>query len=244
MAVDFVPYGAYEDIINILGKWKVMDMKGLNDLCSYELKYFNLLSKVRKLESHGLVKGVLLGRKDKHIYLTNKGLKFTGYDYTYEICDENITHDLITGRVLKELIKTPYFIDGKMFHEVAIDNLFPDAEVKGIKDNIRYNLALEIELTQKSESRVKEKYRKYGRERNYNYVLFITRKEALFKTYKRYLEEMSSDVQEAVILMIDKNLSVKKFNQEDATCFYQRQITNFNKLFEDRDRESQELNKV
>ncbi|MCF8060739.1 MAG: hypothetical protein K9K67_15660 [Bacteriovoracaceae bacterium] len=233
MAVDFVPYGAYEDIINILGKWKVMDMKSLSDFCSYELKYFNLLHKVRKLESHGLVKSVLLGRKDKHIYLTNKGLKYTGHDYTYEICDENITHDLITGRVLKELIKTSHFIDGKMFHEVVVENIFPDAEVKGVKDNVRYQLALEIELTQKSESRVKEKYRKYGRERTYNYVLFITKKETLFNTYKRYLEEMNSESQEAVILMFDKNLSVKKFNQKDAICFYQGKTTTFNKLFED-----------
>ena len=235
MAVDFVPHGAYEDIINILGKWKVMDMKSLNEFCSYDLKYFNLLKKVRTLETHGLVKGVLLGRKNKHIYLTNKGLKFTGHDFTYEICDENLTHDLIVGRVLKELIKTSHFIDGKMFHEIPVENLFPDAEAKGIKDNQTYKLALEIELTQKSESRVKEKFRRYGREKVFNYVLYITNKESLFRAYKRFLEEMNSETQEAVILMLDKKLSVTAFKYQESTCFYQGSETTFLKLFGDDD---------
>lgn len=233
MAVDFVPHGAYEDIINILGKWKVMDMKSLNEFCSYDLKYFNLLKKVRTLETHGLVKGVLLGRKNKHIYLTNKGLKYTGHDFTYEICDENLTHDLVVGRVLKELIKTPHFIDGKMFHEIPVENLFPDAETKGIKDNQTYKLALEIELTQKSESRVKEKFRRYGREKVFNYVLYITNKESLFRAYKRYLEEMNSETQEAVILMLDKKLSVTSFKYQESTCFYQGRETTFLELFGD-----------
>ena len=208
-----------------------MDMKSLSELSSYELKYFNLLKKVRTLETHGLVKGVLLGRKNKHIYLTNKGLRYTGHDHTYEICDENITHDLVVGRVLKELIKSPQFIDGKMFHEIPVENIFPDAEVKGVKDNQTYKLALEIELTQKSESRVKEKYRRYGREKVFNYVLYITNKEGLFKTYKRYLEEMNRDIQEAVILMFDKTLSVTSFKRENAKCFYQGKETTFTDLF-------------
>lgn len=233
MAVDFVPHGAYEDIINILGKWKVMDMKSLNEFCSYDLKYFNLLKKVRTLETHGLVKGVLLGRKNKHIYLTNKGLKYTGHDFTYEICDENLTHDLVVGRVLKELIKTPHFIDGKMFHEILVENLFPDAEAKGTKDNQTYKLALEIELTQKSESRVKEKFRRYGREKVFNYVLYITNKESLFRAYKRYLEEMNSETQEAVILMLDKKLSVTSFKYEESNCFYRGRETTFLELFGD-----------
>lgn len=53
MAVDFVPYGIYEDIINILGQWKVVDMKALKEMCNYDVGYFNLLKKVRTLESHG-----------------------------------------------------------------------------------------------------------------------------------------------------------------------------------------------
>lgn len=233
MAVDFVPHGVYEDIINILGKWKVMDMKSLNEFCSYDLKYFNLLKKVRTLETHGLVKCVLLGRKNKHIYLTSKGLKYTGYDFTYEICDENLTHDLIVGRVLKELIKTPHFIDGKMFHEIPVENIYPDAEVTGLKNKQSYKLAIEVELTQKTEARVKEKYRKYGRENVFNYALFITNKEPLFRTYKRYLEEMNSDAQEAIILLLDRKLSVTKFQFEDSRCFYLGKETNFKTLFGD-----------
>lgn len=231
MAVDFVPQGVYEDIINILGKWKVMDMKSLSEMCSYEVKYFNLLKKVRTLETHGLVRGVLLGRKNKHIFLTNKGLKYTPYDYSYEICDENITHDLVVGKVMKELIKLPQFVDGKMFHQIPIEKIYPDAEVIGSKNKENYRLALEIELTQKSETRVKEKFRRYGREEVFNYVLFITNKESLYKAYKRFLEDMNSEIQEAIILMLDRNMSVTKFNYDSSLCLYMGQETEFSTLF-------------
>ena len=231
MTTDFIPYGVYEDIINMLGHWKILDMKSLSEMCNYDIKYFNLLKKVRKLESHGIIKGVLLGRKDKHIYLTNKGLRYTPYDFTYEICDENITHDLIVGRVLKELLKFSPFVDGRMYHQIMTDKIFPDAQVEGIKNNERYKLALEVELTQKSKERVKDKYRKYGQGESFNYALFVTNKESLFRTYKRYLEEMNRESREAVILMYDENLSATKFKYDKIKCYYMGEMTSFIELF-------------
>ncbi|GEM_PF-1306982 len=240
MAMDFVPYGAYEDIINILGKWKVMDIKSLSDLNNYDLKYLNLCKKVRKLEAHGLIKSVLLGKKSKHVFLTNKGLTYTPYDHTYEISDENITHDIIVGKVLKELIAMPQFIDGRMFHEIAVEHLLPDAQVVGVKNKETYKLAVEVELTQKSQSRVKEKYRRFGRDNNFNYAFFITNKETLFKAYKRYLLEMNSATQEAIILMLNKSLSVSNLEIEKGQCFYNGIETSFDGLFSDKNNQDDE----
>lgn len=177
------------------------------------------------------MKGVLLGRKNKHIYLTNKGLKYTNHDYTFEICDENLTHDLITGRVLKEFLKFEGFYNGRMFHQIPAEKVYPDAEITGSKNGEIYRLALEVELTQKSESRVKEKYRRYSRENFFNYGIFIINKETLFKTYKRFLEEMNGEVQEAIILMLDKKLTATKFNYENSQCFYMGKSMSFFDLF-------------
>ena len=233
MSLAFIPYGVYEDIINIVGQWKVVDMKSLGEMCNYDIGYHNLLKKVRTLETHGLIKGVLLGRKNKHIYLTNKGLKYTGHDYTYEICDENLTHDLIVSRVLKTLLTHESFIDGKMFHQIAVDKIFPDAEVKACKNGELYKLALEIELTQKEQSRVKEKYRRYASGCNFTYGVFITNKTTLFKTYCRYLQEMKEDIQEAIILILDKQMTATKFNYEKSECFYLGTSVSFAQLFDE-----------
>ncbi len=233
MAVDFVPQGVYEDIINLLGQWKVMDMKSLKEMCSYDVQYYNLLHKVRKLENHGLVKGILLGKKNKHIFLTNKGLQYTPYDKTYEICDENITHDVIVGKVLKELLRLESFFNGKMFHQIISDKILPDAEIEGQKDGECYRLALEIELTQKSQDRVKGKYRQYARGNVFNYGLFITNKMTLFKAYKKYLEEMKSEIQESIILLYDRKLTEINFDYQSSECFYMGQMTSFKELFGD-----------
>ncbi|MBG60558.1 MAG: hypothetical protein CMJ16_08885 [Peredibacter sp.] len=231
MSFSFVPHGVYEDIINIVGQWKIVDMKSLKEMCNYDVGYFNLLKKVRTLESHGLVKGVLLGRKNKHIYLTNNGLKYTGHDYTYEICDENLTHDLIVGRVLKELLKHKSLIEGRMFHQISEDQILPDAEVNGVKNDDVYRMALEVELTQKSQKRVKEKYRRYAKGSVFTYGVFITNKESLFKTYRRYLEEMNLEVQEANVLILAKEMSATKFDYNKTECFYLGETLNFESLF-------------
>lgn len=228
---EFLPIGIYEDIINHLGQWKVLDIKSLAELCNYEISYFNLLKKIRRLESEGLVRGVLAGRKNKHIYLTNKGLKFTKFDFTYEIFNENLTHDLIVGRVLRAFLKSECFTHGKMFHQISADHLLPDAEIDGLKDGLGYKLAIEIELTQKSEDRVKDKYSRYAQSDIFSYAIFITNKPGLFKTYKRFLSEMRSEVQEAIILMLDSALSVSKFNFKDGEYFYKGEKVSFKELF-------------
>ena len=231
MSINFIPQGVYEDIINIVGQWKVVDMKSLSDMCNYEIGYHNLLKKVRTLETHGLIKGVLLGRKNKHIYLTNKGLQYTGHDNTYEICDENITHDLIVSRVIKVLLNHEAFIDGKLFHQIPVDRIYPDAELNVHRDGELFKLAIEVELTQKAQNRIKEKYRRYSVGKNFDYGLFITNKDRLFKTYSRYLLEMKQSTQEAIILILDTNMTATKFNYEKSECFYLGKTVSFNDLF-------------
>lgn len=231
MQMEFVPYGEYEDIVNLLGKWKILDIKGISEMTNYNLKYRNLLHKIQKLEKHGLVRGILLGRKNKHVFLTQKGIKFTPYDSTFEISEENLTHDLIVGKVLRVLLQFEGFKDGKMFHQITSDKLLPDAEVTGLKNSEVYKMAIEVELTQKAQNRVKEKYRLYGSGKGFSYVLFITNKEALFNTYKRFLLEMNIEIQEGVILLLDKSLTASKFNYVDSECFYKNKNYTFKDLF-------------
>ncbi|OFZ15335.1 MAG: hypothetical protein A2X86_17625 [Bdellovibrionales bacterium GWA2_49_15] len=231
MQTEFVPEGPYEDIINLLGQWKVLDMKSLSELNNFRLGYHNLLKKVRKLEQEGMIKGVSLGGKNKHIFLTQKGFTLTNYDQSYPIADENVAHDLIVGTVLRTFCKFSGFYNGKMFHQISADEIFPDAAITGTRDNENYQLAIEVELTQKSQDRIKEKFRRYAKGNSFHYVLFITNKETLFKTYCRFLGEMNAEVQKAVILLLDKELSMSKFNHKESRCLYMGEEKNFRDLF-------------
>ena len=227
----FVPYGPYIDIINAVGKWKVVDLKSLSELCSYKLNYSNLRKKVRKLEDFGLVKSVNLGRKRKHLFLTNSGIKFTQYDQTYELCDESLSHDVIVGNVLRSFLGFPNFVNGRMFHEIPDNDLAPDALVTGIKTKREYELAIEVELTQKSSTRVKSKYSRYLRSKSFDYCIFITNKEGLFRTYKRFLGEMNTDVQSKIILMYAPDLSPNEFSFYASECHFKGQTKKFEEIF-------------
>ncbi|OFZ37949.1 MAG: hypothetical protein A2451_11745 [Bdellovibrionales bacterium RIFOXYC2_FULL_39_8] len=226
--------GDYEEIINIIGQWKIIDIPTLHKMISLKLQLPNLLYKVRQLEKNGYVKGMWLGRNRKHVFLTNKGIKLTPYDYTYEICDENLTHDLVTGRVLRELLTFTNFKNGRMFHQISEEGVFPDAMVEAIREGKSYNMAIEVELTQKASNRVKEKYIRYTTDRRFNFCLFVTNKPQLYRAYQLYLQELSSDVQEQIVLLLDKNLSPKSFNFLESECFYQKKSQKFVELFGDR----------
>lgn len=229
----FIPYGPYIDIINAVGKWKVVDLKSLSEVCNYKLNYSNLRKKVKKLENTGLIKSVNLGRKRKHIYLTNSGIKFTQFDKTYELTDESLNHDVITGNVLRELLEFPSFFNGRMFHEIDDNGLAPDAALSGNKNGKEYELAIEVELTQKSSTRVKSKYSRYHRSKSFDYCLFITNKAGLFRSYGRFLEEMKGGVQEKIIILYSPDMTPCKFSYLEASCFFRGKEQSFKEVFGD-----------
>jgi hypothetical protein len=227
----FVPYGPYIDIINAVGKWKIVDLKSLLELCNYKFKYSNLRKKVKTLENNGMVKCVNLGRKRKHVYLSNTGIKFTNYDKTYELTDECMNHDVIVGTALRAFLKYPSFYNGKMFHQIDENDINPDAVLSGKKGGKEYQLAIEIELTQKSSSRVKSKYSRYSRSKNFDYCIFITNKEGLIRAYKSYLNVMNKEVQSKVILMYAPDIQPSKFEYLDSECFFKNEVKTFKEVF-------------
>ena len=231
MKKPFVPHGVYRDILDTLAQWRILDIQGLRELSNYDLKEYNLRKKVRVLEGHELIKGILVWRKCKYIFLTHKGLKYTPYDYASEIPEENIMHDLITVQVLRRLLAFPECFDGRVFHQVIGTEFIPDAEIFFEKDGEKVRAALEIELTRKNQRRVKEKFRRYDREKIFPLAIFVTNKAGIFKGYRKYLSEVSVAVQERIVLVFDEKLGPSKFDYARAICFYKGELIEFSLLF-------------
>jgi len=225
--------GVYLELLNIIAQWKIIDMPTLQELCSFKMKLPNFLNKVRLLERDGYIKGTLLGRKHKYVYLSDKGIKHTPYDHSYEIGDESFMHDLITGKVLRELLTFSNFKNGRMFHQISEEGVFPDAMIEAERNGRQYTLAIEVELTQKASNRVKEKFARYTTDKRFNFCLYITNKAQLYRAYQHYLQEMSVSVREKIVLLLDKNLSAKNFNFLDSECFYLKNGLKFVELFGD-----------
>lgn len=227
----FVPYGDYADIINLLGKWKILDLKNIKSKLESCIEYPNLTKKVRKLERAGVVKSIYIGKRNKHIYLTNKGIEMTPFDSTFEISKENLNHDLTVSNFLNRLLEFENFYDGKMFHQLTEDDLLPDAMVKGIRAKSKYNMAIEIELTQKSKERVSEKLRRYKSNQAFHYVLYATPKDSLYRSYQKTIKKLDREIQEKVILMHDPILCAHKSAIGSSKCFYLEEVYKFPELF-------------
>ena len=231
MQTHFYPFGDYADILEHIAQWKVLDIQTLKTLCNFKTGYHNLLFKLRKLEKEGLVASNIHGSRNKYVYLTEKGVRTSGHFKSCLTSIENLNHDIITARALKEFLKLDYFFDGMIDHEILGLEVNPDAVVNIIKYGEKDKLALEIELNQKTKHRVQLKYMKYAQSHKIDYSLFITNKVSLYKSYTKFLLEMKDHIQDTNIIMLDQQLSRTTINLKDSKVFYIDEELSFGELF-------------
>ncbi|OFZ38153.1 MAG: hypothetical protein A2504_17000 [Bdellovibrionales bacterium RIFOXYD12_FULL_39_22] len=191
MRQHFAPQGAYEDILRLIGQWRILDFKTLASLTTNKIEYPNLLKKIQKLEQTNFIKCTYLGNRAKYFYLSSKGIKLVGVENGYEMADENLAHDIITGVVLRGLQAFKTFTDGQMLSHDGASKVNADAKIIGIKDENKFKIDLEIELTQKSKNRIQTKFARHAMSSESDYCFYITNKLGLYKSYCSYLSSMS-----------------------------------------------------
>lgn len=218
-----VPTGVYLDLLIHIGRWKFLDLPDLLELSNFDLKYDNLAHKIRALEANGFIKSLQKGYSRKQVYLTKKGLKLTPYNHLPEQENETLTHDMYVGRILRTLNKLPEFLNPQMEDFVenhfTLDNVEPDGSIEYENDDKSWSLALEVELFQKTKSRVKRKYSAYLRS-SFDYVLYFSTKPNLIRNYLNMANDMITDVQKKLIFVSAPNLRIDSFNIEETHCFH------------------------
>ena len=233
MTNDFVPYArSYLEILKILGEWKILNFKEIGELYHGEISYKNLHKKVRKLERHGFLRGLTFKGKTKHFFLTSLGVKFSLYPHAEEVNEKNLTRSLFAAQVLREFLKWPACLEGKILSSRAKYGLCPDAEITLLLGGgQKIKVALEIELYRKSYGRMMEKFGHYRRNLEYDRVLFITRHEHIFRGYRSYLIGMREDIQKKIAVVLERKLSIEKFDFRKSLCLYREKMTDFFSIF-------------
>ena len=230
----FIPYGPYQDILNILGEWRVLNLKEITELYPEKISYHNLYGKIRKLERHGFLKSIVARGSSKYLFLTSLGLRLCSSRYAERVNEKNLTHDLMTAQVLREFLKWPRCLDGKILSTVAGYGICPDAEMTVLgKEGKKIKVALEIELTRKSYGRIIRKFGLYRRDSEYDKVLFITRFDNVFRGYGNYLTDTREDIQEKIALVLDSKLSIEKFDYRKSRCLHRGKMVDFCSIFRD-----------
>ena len=130
---------SYFDIINALGKWKIIECQRLKRHLFTDISYYTLKKKIKHLESEGLVRSVYLGNMKKHVYLTERGLKFTKHKSSYEPLEAEIRHDLLVCKIMDDLSSFKDVIDVSMYHELDDFDISPDGMIKVLSNHKSYN---------------------------------------------------------------------------------------------------------
>lgn len=212
--------GSFADIIHTIGKWKVIDLPNLHKQLNVKIGYRTLKAKINDLQRDGVVAHKFLGASLKYVYLTDKGIVHTPFDKTYQPVSEEVTHDLLVGRVAQELSQRSKVAGVTMYHLIEDKHINPDAIITVNGKNTVFNIGIEIELTRKSQRRIKSKFGKYGTSQDYDYCFYISNDERLLKSYRRYLNDLEVEIQKKFFFITDENLKNAGEILKDVSCIY------------------------
>ena len=190
----------YQEFLNPLIKWKILDTDSLQRLSDYQGSYVNFCKVIRKLKMKNLVCWEpLIHRKKRVVYLTREAQKEITPHAPYLIDDRIIFHDAIVSNIARSFLEKKYFYDSELSHE-HIGNkkwnyayiLEPDAILFGENKKAHFKVAIEVELTQKSKDRIAEKINSYSRSEFFNSAFYIFHKRNVFDAYINSLREIQT----------------------------------------------------
>lgn len=228
---NFYLVDGYIDILSEVGRWKIIPMRGLYETRNFDIAYQTFCRKIRKLEDEGLVRSILGNNKRKFITLTSKGSEVCPYGVSFNDSEDSLNHDLIATNIVTKLIEYKNFKTGQVQCFGRGLDVEPDGLIFGQKNGKEYSLAIEVELHQKSKSRLMDKLIKYTSSVYYSYVIYVINKEATYRSYKKILENMNDEVRRKVILLLDRDLTLTRFNFLEAHCLFQNKDMSFEEIF-------------
>lgn len=178
------------DLLKPLASWKILNLNTLKKFSKYKKGSSSFYKTITKLEENLLIDSFIDSwGKEKFVYLTQEGFRAIGYeDYSCEMKRDERFHNayLVQACIplyfldnFKEMSMHAFRKTGNSFHKNESDArcLF---ECYG-KD---FNLAIELELNQKSKNRVENIFKLYNQEENLDFVLYISHNNSLLNTYK------------------------------------------------------------
>ena len=225
----FIPTSKHIDILNEIGRWKVISLQRLFVETGKKMKYSPFCRTLKNLEANGLVKSYVGDRKRKYVTLSVSGSKYSIYNASHVESEAEVAHDLLASALLRFLLEFENFKSGYILADEF--EVVPDALIHAQKKGREYVLALELELTQKSKKRLISKLLKYESSSSFDYVLYVTNKTSLYDSYRKTLMRMNNEIQKKVILLLDEELSEMKSNYLESKVFFKGEKKSFTEVF-------------
>lgn len=185
-------------IKQLLLKWKTLPIKTLSDV-ALEAKYSTVTTNLTRMKGRGLVdfSNIHDVSNNKLVYPTLKLLSILRSSKELIINHDHLSHDAMVGAFCLAMLKIDIFTDSqiedylKMSDEFnPIKGFYPDAILKGFVENRKFTMPVELELNQKSETRIRDKFRGYEKYSTYTDIIFSFVDERVARKYDSVLREL------------------------------------------------------
>jgi hypothetical protein len=230
-------YPSYFELLNPLRKWRILSINALKEESEYSGSSSAFYKVITKLEKNMLLDSFINSwSNEKFVYLLPTGIKALGEEKASLAINRDLRfHDAISSKIAR-LFKSYSFINGIYLNQEIAKSFpllerVPDILAEG-KITKEFRLAIEVELTQKSQKRVKQIFKSYSDSKVVNNIIYITDKQSIFKAYKKYLIELGAEINQAkFIIIFESNLSKKTFNLLNSKAYYKDIDTSLNNIF-------------
>jgi hypothetical protein len=196
---------------------------------------------IRRLEKANILHGYRHPfNKKKYVYYSSKAQKELQEEKGFKtISKDSLIHDIKVTEISKKFLELRWIDQVMLEHQLlgidcfkSLYKIIPDAMFTLANGKRSYNLAFELELTQKSKSRIKEKAKQFLISPKYDYMLFFFSQKSLMESYMRTIkEEVGSDGIGKFIFIHAEDLRIKEVELEKLKCSYKDKEFKLEELF-------------
>ncbi|HAZ12961.1 MAG: hypothetical protein A2X86_09235 [Bdellovibrionales bacterium GWA2_49_15] len=227
---------SYVDLLMPLKRWKILDVKALKEASEYSGSFSGFYKIVAKLEKNLLLDSFTNSwSNEKFVYLSPNGLKALGENERgLGINRDTRFHDSIVSKVARffagySFVKDVY-LDFQIKDAFPLLERVPDCLLVGALKS-PFKMAIEVELTQKSQERVTQIYRTYSDSKVVNQILYITDKQSIFDAYKEYFNQGGELIKEKFLFLLTKDLSKGRCDLKNEPVYFRGSMTSLSKIF-------------
>lgn len=244
MSVDYsLEY--YQGILSQISKWRVIPLRSLREISGYQGSKQSFYRVIRTLENRNLIRTKKLNGKSKVVTLSPELTSLSMYRHA-DLQEESITHEALVASICQELLTWEIFESVTLPYEIVSKGYdsgirrLPDALVEGKNQGKSFKMALEIEITRKSKTRVQNKVEDYLKNDVFDFIFYIFNERSTFESYKRFITEVfqrplfsegQNNHDARFIFGYKENLIGTMCRIEDLELYYRGKATSLESIF-------------
>lgn len=211
-------------------QWKVLTKEKLFQKSNYKGTYKSFHKIVKNLERKGIINGYrdFFSRK-RYIYATELGNDLLLKGGSFSPNHHNLFHDAKMAEIIQQARHFEDFQSFKLEHEIRKfsysdydKDCYPDALlVKNKGDDQVFDIAIELEITQKSKPRICRKYNNFINSRKYDVAAYFFSDESVWKRYiDVYKTEFEKEHPAKIIFYYCPSIMSGSLNIDDCKYYY------------------------